>query len=580
MKTRLHTLFAFAFAALVLGACSSGKEAAASGRAAGSEKREGKEFQNAFFEAMERKALADDEGAYKAFSKCAELSPGNAVSWYELARLDHLRERQDKAIENIRKAVSIDPKNYWYHQAYAGFLLEYGMYVEARKELEWLIKDHPDELQAYYDLAASYLYSEDGKGAIKTYERLEERVGIDPDVSFQKQRIFLLMGESDKALAELDRLLEAFPDAEIYAHKAAVLMDLGRMDEAERALQQVLSLDATNGNAWMMLSRLYARDGREDASWDALTKAFLSADVAIDEKIGVLLRFFNASERDPSSFDRAFILLEKLDVAHPDDPKTHSMYGDYLLREGRYREARDRFARAVELDPNHQLIWAQLTELDMQLNEWQLLVDDATNARNVFPAQPVFYLTMAIGQIQLGQHDEAIKNLNVGKSYVLDEPLLMANFWSTLGEAYYKIGEFKRSDEAYEKALTLTPNDPLVMNNYSYYLALQGRKLERAAELSLKSNELMPGTASFQDTYGWVLFKQGRHEEALEWVGKAIAGGANDGVVLEHYGDILFHLNRIDEAVDYWQQALQAGGAGSSIQKKISDRTWHDAQEP
>lgn len=580
MKAYTHRFFLVALAALTLNACWLRKDTTATNGSAVRTNQEAKEFDKAFFEAMERKALADDVGAYKAFSKCAELSPANAVAWYEMARLDHLRERQDLALAHIRKAVQLDPANYWYHQAYAGFLLEYGMYAEARKELEWLIRDHPDELQAYYDLAASYLYSEDGKGAIKAYERLEERIGIDPEVSFQKQRIFLLMGETEKALAEVDRLIAAFPEPEIYGHKAAVLMDLGRMDEAERALQEVLALDATNGNAWLMLSRIYARDGREDASWDALTKAFLSADVSIDEKIGVLLRFFSASERDPASLERAYTLLEKLDIAHPDDAKTHSMYGDYLLREGRYREARDRFAQAVGIDPNHQLIWAQLTELDMQLYEWDLLVEDATNARNVFPAQPVFYLMMAIGQIQVGQHDEAIKNLNVGKSYVLDEPMLMANFWSTLGEAYYKIGEYKRSDEAYEKALTLTPSDPLVLNNYSYYLALQGRKLERAAELSLKSNELMPGTASFQDTYGWVLFKQGKHEQALEWVGKAIAGGANDGVVLEHYGDILFHLNRVDEAVEYWEQALQAGGAGSSIQKKINDRTWYDAQEP
>lgn len=580
MKQHIHTFFLVALAALTLSACSSKKESTATSSTADRTSQEVKEFDKAFFEAMERKALADEVGAYKAFSKCAELSPESAVIWYEMARLDHIKERQDLALVHIRKAVQLDPSNYWYHQAYAGFLLEYGMYAEARKELEWLIKDHPDELQAYYDLAASYLYGEDGKGAIKAYERLEQRIGIDPEVSFQKQRIFLLMGEPEKALAEVDRLLAAFPDPEIYSHKAAVLMDLGRVDEAERALKQVLSLDATNGNAWLMLSRIYARDGREDASWEALTKAFLSADVSVDEKISVLLRFFNASERDPASLERAYILLEKLDVAHPDDPKTHSMYGDYLLREGRYREARDRFAQAVAVDPNHQLIWAQLTELDMQLYEWERLVEDATNARNVFPAQPVFYLMMAIGQIQVSQYDEAIKNLNVGKSYVLDEPLLMANFWSSLGEAYYKISEYKRSDEAYEKALTLTPSDPFVMNNYSYYLSLQGRKLERAAQLSLKSNELMPGTASFQDTYGWVLFKQGKHEEALDWVGRAIAGGANDGVVLEHYGDILFHLNRVDEAVGFWEQALQGGGASTSIQKKINDRTWYDAQEP
>jgi tetratricopeptide (TPR) repeat protein len=256
------------------------------------------------------------------------------------------------------------------------------------------------------------------------------------------------------------------------------------------------------------------------------------------------------------------------------------MYGDYLLREGELRKARDRFASAVELDAGRQLIWLQLCELDAQLGDWGLLVEHAKEARNMFPSQPAFYLLLAIGQLRTDNMAGAIDNLTVGKSYVVDDAQLLTNFWSTLGEAHYEAGNWKKSDEAFEKALSFSPDDPFIMNNYSYFLAVRGRKLDRAAELSLRSNQIMPGSASFQDTYGWVLFRKGKYDEALEWIGKALASGAEDGVVLEHYGDILFHLNRVDEAVTYWKRASSAGGASELIDNKVADRTYYDDLKP
>lgn len=582
MKQPITHIVLLALVAVTLSACTAGRQGSSSDRKGKKAEMAGvsKDFQAYFFKAQERKAAGDMDGAYKGFAKCAELEPNESVSYFEMARIDHILERQDAALAAITKAIELAPSNYWYHRNHAKFLLDYGMFAEAQKELEWLIEDHPDELDAYYDLAATFLYREDGKNAIKAYERLEERIGIDPDLSMQKQRIFMLMGETDNALKEADRLIEAFPEPEFYGQKAAILMEVGRFSEAEGVLIKLTELDRTNGQAHMMLSRIYARQGKEEASWDAMRRAFLGADVSIDEKIGVLLRFFNASEFDKEARERAFILLDRLEQAHPSDPKMHSMYGDYLLREGELEAARDRFAAAVALDSGRQLIWLQLCELDAQLGHWEQLTEHAREARNLFPTQPAFYLMLAIGQLRTDDPQGAIDNLTVGKTYLIDDPQLLANFWSTLGEAHFDAGQWKKSDEAFEKALTLSPDDPFIMNNYSYFLAVRGRKLDRAEALSLKSNELAPGSASFQDTYGWVLFRKGNYTDALEWIGKALSNGANDGVVLEHYGDVLFHLDRLDEAVEYWQRAASAGGASELIEKKVADRTYYDDLKP
>ena len=59
-------------------------------------------------------------------------------------------------------------------------------------------------------------------------------------------------------------------------------------------------------------------------------------------------------------------------------------------------------------------------------------------------------------------------------------------------------------------------NDPTTLNNYAYYLSLRNDRLEKAAQMSLRSNELAPGQPSFQDTYAWVLYQQGKYAEAQQ----------------------------------------------------------------
>lgn len=81
----------------------------------------------------------------------------------------------------------------------------------------------------------------------------------------------------------------------------------------------------------------------------------------------------------------------------------------------------------------------------------------------------------------------------------------------------------------------------------------------------------MPNQATYQDTYGWILYKLGRFSEAEIWLKKAIEGEENNAVILEHYGDVLFQLNRPKEAIEYWEKAKKAGGTSGALIQKIQE---------
>lgn len=198
----------------------------------------------------------------------------------------------------------------------------------------------------------------------------------------------------------------------------------------------------------------------------------------------------------------------------------------------------------------------------------------------LFPMQPLPYLFNGFALLEKKNYEAARHSLENGVMLVVDNDLLEGQFYSTLGDVYNKLKEHEKSDRSYDKALKLKPDDAYVLNNYSYYLTLRMENLPKAKEMAAKANELMPDKASFQDTYGWVLFKMGDYENAEKWLKKAIDNdNKNSPVLLEHYGDVLFKLGRKTDAMKYWIKAKEntkEGETTESLQEKIRTGILHE----
>src|SRR5690606_8980259 len=138
-----------------------------------------------------------------------------------------------------------------------------------------------------------------------------------------------------------------------------------------------------------------------------------------------------------------------------------------------------------------------------------------------------------------------------------------------LGDLYHALAMHDVSDIAYEEALAIDSNNSYILNNYAYYLALRKENLAKAASYSKKSNEINPGNSSYQDTYAWVLFQQGKYAEALNWIKEALESSENvSATLLEHHGDILFKLGDQAAALNQWTKARKLAIAnGEDVDK-------------
>jgi Flp pilus assembly protein TadD len=100
-------------------------------------------------------------------------------------------------------------------------------------------------------------------------------------------------------------------------------------------------------------------------------------------------------------------------------------------------------------------------------------------------------------------------------------------------------GEFVPAMKCYEEILQGVPDHAAAMNNLAMLHADHGYDLERAATLASMHYTRFPKDAGACDTMGWVLFKQGKQEQALALLRSGAEGAPNNPVHRYHYGAAL-----------------------------------------
>lgn len=538
-----------------------------------------KELRSAFIEGNKQKILENWEDAEASFKKALKIDPRHDASMYELARIYQRQGRLDDAILLVEDAVNIDQNNDWYYLLLADLYRQNRNYEKVAEVFKRLTEVNPDKMDYRYDLAGIYTIMGEFKDAIEVYDEIESVIGVTEEVSLKKRNLWINLDKPRKAMAEVEALVEAYPFNTRYLQiLAEFYVNNEDYDKALEMYQKVVDLDPEDPYIHISLSDLYRKKGNEEKAHEELKLGFANPDLNLESKIQILITYYTFDQLFNEKKDQAIELAEILNEAHPGDPRSMSLYGDLLYRSGDLEKAHEIIGDVLNIDESNYGVWEQKMFIENELRMNQQLAETSKDAIELFPMQPLPYLFNGFANYQQKNYEDARKSLETGSKLVVGNDRLQAQFYSTLGDIYNQLGDHDKSDEYYEKALIITPNDEYVLNNYSYYLSLRGVNLEKAREMAKRANDIAPDNPSFMDTYGWVLYKLGEYTEAEKWVKKAIDHPEDDGaVLLEHYGDILYKLDRKNEALEYWQKARDAGGEASEfLDKKIQDQTLYE----
>lgn len=528
-----------------------------------------------FIDATKAKILGDLPKALAFYQLCIEKDPNSDAAYYELAQLYYQQGDYSTAARMTEKASAIDPSNVWYKLLLNDVYTKTNNTEGSLRIMQQLAKQYPGNIEYLYDLATSYLMVNKPSEAIEAYDQIEGILGISEEISMQKLRIYQLQNKPEKAEAEILKLVEAFPDNKVryYSVLAESFMAVGKEEKASEYYKIIAEADPDNPYIHISLADFYKRKGDKAQSFEELKAGFANPGLDIDTKIRVLTTYYTIQDIYVNRKDEALQLAGILVSAHPSEPQAHSLYGELMLQDKQYLAARNEFRTLISIDSSKYAGWESLMQADASLQDWDALMNESSRALELFPLQPVPYLFKGIALLQLKQPGEATKVLNSGEKLVSGNDALLAQFYSSLGDAYNQLKEYKLSDENYEKVLRIDANNSYVLNNYAYYLSLRGEQLDKAETMSRKGAELDPDNPANLDTYGWVLYKLSKFEEAKTWIEKAVnLNTKDDPDLLEHLGDVNFKLGDTTKALQLWQKAKDAGGNTPELERKLKDK--------
>ncbi|MBO7110748.1 MAG: tetratricopeptide repeat protein [Bacteroidaceae bacterium] len=235
-------------------------------------------------------------------------------------------------------------------------------------------------------------------------------------------------------------------------------------------------------------------------------------------------------------------------------------------------------AEIIELLMNTTRDMIEKAETGMDRLRCRSLLDVVMNFCDVVSAhEPELaeaYSQKSIAYFWMGENEESLNMLAKGLKNVKAD-IDKAKLYNLRGDFYHTLGDRPRMYADYDSTIIYDPDNINVLNNYAYYLSVEGRDLKKALDMSAKTLEAEPMNATYLDTYAWILFKMKRYSDALGYMEKALRYlDADNPEIYEHYGDVLYMCGEKEKALENWHKAVQFNSTSPTLDQKIRQQKY------
>lgn len=387
--------------------------------------------------------------------------------------------------------------------------------------------------------------------------------------------------DSDKAIALLDNLVKAHDqDARAWLAFGLLNLEVRKFSEAADALGKALTLKPGWDKAVLLKARVLLALERNDEALELLRTGLLANMDNLDIR-HEYARLLVQMERFQAAYDEYAILLKerpditslqyalgvlamelkKYDLAeqHFEAIKDSSeRRNEASFHLGRIAEERKLLSLALDwykrvLGGEFQLqARVRVADLLAKRGNLKLAIEELEAARKQWPEQSVALFIAEAGLLM--EHKAAYEQVfNLFAEALRTHPnnadLLYARALYAASEKRIPIMEADL-----KQVLKQQPDNADALNALGYCLADQTDRYQEALGYIQQALALKPESPAILDSMGWVQFRMGKLDEALDYVRKA-AAKINDGEILSHLGELLWVKGQTTEAMDTWRKA-------------------------
>ncbi|EGB14420.1 PEP-CTERM system TPR-repeat lipoprotein [Pseudodesulfovibrio mercurii] len=500
----------------------------------------------------------ETEEAIEQYEAVTKNRPDDSATYLKMGALNYAMGNMKQAETDLARAVTASPDSIRPMIILSAFYIKNGEKDMARATLEGGLNGSKTDSVLYFLLGRVELSDNNVDKAKEYLTKAKESNPDNSDPYITLAALHLAQKNPEGALTEYTALLERKPDyVRAWLGKALVLQLLHRPDEAEASFQEALKTNSPE--AYLSYAGSLVRGGKPD-----------QALAVLDDGRGKLP--FNASlERL-----RAQVLLSMKryeDVLQLcDELEEHSRSAALGLRtrtymlKGDFDKAVGSAKQIIEFYPDQPLGYLTLADIYggagdkanqlATLEEGQKLCDSNSS---ILVALGNVYLASGETKKALSYIDAAIKR---------DENNYMAV--TIRGNIYTLLGKDKEAVDSYNKALQLSQRYVPALNNLAMlYLRDPKTRLE-ALRLSYTAYMQRPGEPAVLDTFGYALAVNGRNDEAVQVLEKALENAGENPDIEYHLGYAYKQSGKNDKAVPLLEKVANCPNcANADAAKKL-----------
>jgi tetratricopeptide (TPR) repeat protein len=532
------------------------------------------QFDSYFYEAITQKEAGAYNVALDIFRKCYEIDSLDAGLCFELGSLYAGFQQPNLAVPLFERAVKQYPDNWWYNIQLLETYLVTRQNEKAFRLAEGFQNYFPYKEETYRILEMLYKQTKQYAKAIAAYDKLEKISAINENLSLEKCALYLELKQPKKAVAEIEKLIKKYPSESKY--KVALGDTYMSINEKAKALEiyrKALVADPESPFAYMSLAEYYNDADSATLASEMIRKALTIEQLEVENKIFILGQYVQKFLQDTVRFDETESLFRLLTDRYPLEEQVHAYYAVFLQFRHRQSEAISELESAIAINPKNEQTWGQLLQIYLSDKNFSKVIKLTSQAIENMPENTQWYFYKGIAQFQTDDLEGALQTDSIALSMLTDKQQAQkSDFYSQMGDIYYKM---KRRDDAFtafEDALKANPSNIYVMNNYAYYLSEENLDLRKAERMSAKTIEQEPSNSTYLDTYAWIFYKQGNFTLAKFYIERAMDNldkEQDNSVVVEHYGDILLANGNEQKAIEMWKKSQEMGNVSEELKDKI-----------
>jgi tetratricopeptide (TPR) repeat protein len=502
----------------------------------------------------------------------------------------------ERALDAYRKVLNVDPGQSELASRVAGLLIQQDDFPQAIDVLKDAIKANPNNAEPYQQLA--FIYTRYLKRTDQAIDYANRAIALNPGDVEGYQRLVeieLAAGQDRSALETLDRALKVHSsDSNFWTRLGKLYVAILFKSDSQPKPDELKKINEVFKRA--------AEHAGDDPGILKEVADYYAASQQLKEAIPLYLRVLelqpddaNAREKLATGFvltnqrDKAIEMLEQIIKEHPEKYQPYDLLAQVLdeearslQRANRTEEAKAKFAKvavnyeqSLLINPNHASTYVRLAELLLgPLRDADRAVKLLGDARRRFPGAPEIVYYLAIAQREAKQSQQAVATFEEALHEAQldeDDDFVNAKFYFNYGAAAEQAGLYDKATDLLRKSIALDPENSAEACNYLGFMwADHNMNLDEAESMIRRALESEPNNASYLDSLGWVEFRKGQFDRALnDLLRAAKTAEREDPVVFEHIGDTYLKLNRTREALEAWQKALTLDPKNKNLADKI-----------